>query len=234
MLPENPTFIIRGEDGEEYGPVGLGELRGWVAENRAGIGTEVKRDDPGATWQPWQNFPELVALLAEVNATGTETEVGGLALAPIWRRALALVLDLILSYILLLPVMTALAFAFLPDWLHQTYVAASAAVDNQTPYTPPEMSVGAQRFIQITYYFSLILYFWGYFARHGRTPAQALFRLRVVNEAGEAPSSAQAMARAFGIAFSLLFCFLPMFLVFFNPQRRTLHDLLAGTYVVEA
>ena len=78
MLPENPTFFVRGEDGVEYGPVDLAELREWVAENRAGIGTEVKRDEPGSIWEPWQNFPELVALLAEVNVTEGEPELSAM------------------------------------------------------------------------------------------------------------------------------------------------------------
>jgi len=233
MLPENPMFFVRGEDGVEYGPVDLAELREWVAENRAGIGTEVKRAEPGSIWEPWQNFPELVALLAEVNVTEGEPELAGLVLAPIWRRALALVLDFILSYLLMLPIITVLAFVFLPDWLHQTYAAASVAVENNTPYTPPEMGTGQQRFIQISFNIMLILYFWGYFTRHGRTPAQRLLRLRVVSEAGGPPSSSQSLARAFAIVFSMLFCFLPMFFVFMNPQRRAIHDLIAGTYVVE-
>ena len=88
--------------------------------------------------------------------------------------------------------------------LHQTYVAANAAVENQTPYTAPEMPLNEQRFIQISFNLLLLLYFWGYFARHGRTPAQALFRLRVVSEAGGPPSSSQALARAFAIIFSML------------------------------
>lgn len=229
MLPESPTFLIRGDDGEEYGPVDLAELRDWVAENRAGLGTEVKRDEPGARWQPWQNFPELVALLAEVNATAGAPELVGLALASIWRRVFAFALDLVLSYILVLPIMVVLAFAFLPDWLVHSAVAAS-----HIPYVAPEMSRGAELLIQSTYDLFMVLYFWAYFARHGRTPAQALFRIRVVNEAGAPPSSSQALARAFGIVFSMLFLFLPMFFVFFNPQRRAIHDLIAGTYVIEA
>ena len=83
MLPENPMFFVRGEDGVEYGPVDLAELREWVAENRAGIGTEVKRPEPGSVWEPWQNFPELVALLAEVNVTSGVPGEPGIAVAPI-------------------------------------------------------------------------------------------------------------------------------------------------------
>jgi uncharacterized RDD family membrane protein YckC len=234
MRPENPKFLIRGEDGEEYGPVDLAELRGWVSENRAGIGTEVKRDEPYSTWQPWQNFPELVALLAEINATEGEPELAGLVLAPVWRRAAALALDIILSYILILPITSVLGIIFAPDLLHQTYVAFNAALQNQTLYTAPDTFLGQQRFLNISSSLLLLLYFWGYFARYGRTPAQALFRLRVVSEAGGPLGSSQALARAFAVLFSMFFCFLPMFFVFMNPQRRAIHDLIAGTYVVEA
>jgi uncharacterized RDD family membrane protein YckC len=234
MLPENPIFFVRGEDGEEYGPVDLTELRGWVAENRAGIGTEVKRDEPGAIWEPWQNFPELVALLAEINATEGEPELAGLVLAPIWRRAVALALDLILSCFFIVPIWSVLAVIFAPEFMHQSYLAFDAALKSQPAYIPPDAFPNEQRFLNICSCLLQLVYFWGYFARYGRTPAQALFRLRVVSEAGGPMTSSQALARAFAVIFSMFFCFLPMFFVFMNPQRRAIHDLIAGTYVVEA
>src|SRR5271156_1050378 len=99
MLPENPTFVIRGDDGQEYGPVDLQELREWVQENRAGLGTEVRRDEPNASWHPWQNFPELIALLAEVHVTSPVPGQPALVIAPLWRRLAAFVLDFILAVI---------------------------------------------------------------------------------------------------------------------------------------
>ena len=96
MLPENNDFFIRGEDGEEYGPVGLDELRNWVRENRAGLGTEVRRDEPGAPWNQWQGYPELVALLAEAHVTSPVPGVPGLVLAPMGRRIGAFAVDLLL------------------------------------------------------------------------------------------------------------------------------------------
>src|SRR5271155_2215249 len=104
MLPENHAFLIRGDDGQEYGPVDLGALRAWVRENRAGLGTEVRRDEPGASWHPWQNYPELVALLAEVHVTGPLPPLPGLAVAPVWRRVVAWMIDIMLVAILLNPV----------------------------------------------------------------------------------------------------------------------------------
>jgi uncharacterized RDD family membrane protein YckC len=200
-----------------------------VAENRAGIGTEVKRDEPNGTWQPWQHFPELVALLAAVNATSAEPDLLGLVIAPMGRRIAAFALDLVLSYVLFIPIMIVLGFAFLPDWLVQSAVAAARA-----PYVPPVMSWNAETLIQSTYDFLVVLYFTAYLALRGRTPAQALLRLRVVDERGGKPSAPQALARALVLVFSMLLLFLPMAYAFFNPQRRALHDLVAGTYVVEA
>ncbi len=229
MLPENPTFFVRGEDGVEYGPVDLAELRAWVAENRAGIGTEVRRDESNGIWQPWQHFPELVALLAEVNATTIVPGQPGLEIAPMWRRVPAFALDLILSYVLFIPIMMTLAFAFLPDWLVQSVVAAS-----RVPYVMPEMSRGTETLIQSAYDLLMVLYFGVYVAVRGGTPAQRLLRMRVVDENGAKPRAAQSLARALVLVVSQLLLFLPMLYAFFHPQRRALHDLVAGTYVVEA
>ena len=93
MLPENRSFFIRGDDGGEYGPVDLDELREWVRENRAGLGTEVRLDEPNAIWHPWQAYPELVALLAEAHATGSAPvpDQADPIIAPIWKRILACV-----------------------------------------------------------------------------------------------------------------------------------------------
>src|SRR5277367_5676801 len=100
MLPENRSFMVRGDDGQEYGPVDLQELREWVQENRAGLGTDVRLDEPDADWQPWQAYPELIALLAEAHATGGDPAQPTMIIAPIWRRVIAFGLDLILISIL--------------------------------------------------------------------------------------------------------------------------------------
>jgi uncharacterized RDD family membrane protein YckC len=60
----------------------------------------------------------------------------------------------------------------------------------------------------------------------GRTLGKLLLGLKVVNEAGEPPSSGQILGRAFArlIPFEAF--------AIFGDERRTLHDSLAGTYVV--
>jgi uncharacterized RDD family membrane protein YckC len=228
MLPENPTFFVRGDDGLEYGPVDLAELREWVQENRAGIGTDVKRDEPNAPWQPWQSHPELVALLAEV--TGTTPPVGPVAdvIAPMGRRTLAFVLDFLLISILATPILAVCAFLFLPDWVSQYQVAVTTP-----PFIPPELPSAAEGVADVVADAVFVLYFTLFQAIHAMTPAKQLFRLRVVDAEGHAPNFVQAFWRSVVLIFSMNLLFLPMLYAFLNPQRRALHDIIAGTYVVE-
>jgi uncharacterized RDD family membrane protein YckC len=230
MLPENPMFLIRGEDGEEYGPVDLAELRDWVAENRAGIGTDVKRDDPHATWQPWQNFPELVALLAEVNATGGELIAPDVVFAPMWRRLLAFVIDYFLASLLSVPLVYVLEAVSGIRNLELRYILAVLQPDLPAP--PNLLFYG--NLSNIISLLILVFYFAGFIAAHGRTPAKSILRMRVITLDGEKPSFVKALARSIALVLSanMLF-FLPMLYAFFNPQRRTLHDMIAGTFVIE-
>jgi uncharacterized RDD family membrane protein YckC len=229
MLPENHSFFIRGEDGQEYGPVDLDELRDWVRENRAGLGTEVRLDEPGAPWHPWQNYPELVALLAEVHVTSPVPGQPGLVIAPLGRRILAFGLDLVLISILVTPIFLTLALVCLPDWFVQYVVATS-----QPPFTPPDLPLDGKVVANLISDVILALYFTGFHAAHGQTPAKALLRLRVVDQSGRKPNPVKAFLRSLALIFSMSLLFLPLTYAFLNPQRRALHDFIAGTYVVKA
>ena len=229
MLPENHSFFIRGEDGQEYGPVDLDELRDWVQENRAGLGTEVRLDEPGAPWHPWQDYPELVALLAEVHVTSPVPGQPGLVIAPLGRRTLAFAMDLVFIWILVVPIFLTMVLVFLPDWFVHYVVASS-----QPPFSPPDLPLDAKVIVNLISDFIVALYFAGFNAAHGQTPAKALLRLRVVDQAGQKPGLVKAFLRALALIFSMSLFFLPLTYAFFNPQRRALHDFIAGTYVVEA
>jgi uncharacterized RDD family membrane protein YckC len=227
MLPENASFFVRGEDDAEYGPVDLDELREWVVENRAGIGTEVRRDEPGAPWRPWQNFPELVALLAEVHVTGA---MAIQAIAPPGRRVLAFAMDLILGYILCIPILFALALIFLPDWCIQSaHVVFQAQLA-----TPPELPGNAEIMVSIIFHVILACYFAGFHVAHGQTPGKALMHLSVVDQSGKKLSPVRAFLRALVVIISINLLFVPFLYVFLNPQRRAFHDMVADSYVIES
>ncbi len=229
MLPENRAFIIRGDDGEEYGPVDMDALREWVRENRAGLGTVVRQDEPGALWQPWQYYPELVTLLAEAHATSPVPGQPGLVIAPMRKRILACLIDLILSYILVVPILFIVTLIYAPDWYIQCTLALARA---QTPL--PEAPFRYGLFVTLLSQLGLMLYMAGFHATHGKTPAKAIFRIRVVDQNGNKPSFTKSVLRALAMVVSLSFYGIPIAYAFFNPQRRAFHDFVAGTYVVEA
>jgi len=232
MLPENRLFWIRGDDDKEYGPVNLEELREWVRENRAGLGTFVRTDQPDAPWQHWQQYPELVALLAEVQATGVapgSLDQSVLVIAPLPKRILAFILDLILSYILVLPIVTILLLAYMPDLM----VALSVAWKT-SPYVTPAISTKDDVILELVYMTVVTLYMAGFHAAHGRTPGKSIMRLRVIDQNGNQPCLRKTLLRALALIFSMNLLFLPVAWAFLNPQRRAFHDFVAGTCVVEA
>jgi uncharacterized RDD family membrane protein YckC len=230
MLPENRAFLVRGDDGTEYGPVDMAELREWVRENRAGLGTVVRLDEPGSPWQPWQTYPELVALLAEAQVTSPVPGHPGLVIAPLGRRVCAFIVDLLLSGFLTFPILFALALIYMPDWCVQS---ALASIQPQLT-SPPQLPLNDRIVGSLISDAILVFYMAGFHAAHGKTPAKAFLRTRVVDQNGKKPPFAKSFVRAVALVVSLSLYGLPLAYAFFNPQRRTFHDFIAGTYVVEA
>ena len=70
---------------------------------------------------------------------------------------------------------------------------------------------------------------WGH---GGQTPGMMLLGLQVVRQDGEEIGFTRAFLRWAGYLLALLPLGLGMLLVFFEPRRRGLHDLLAGTCVI--
>jgi uncharacterized RDD family membrane protein YckC len=222
--------LIRGDDNREYGPVGLEELREWVRENRAGLGTEVRLDEAGASWQSWQSHPELVALLAEVRGTSAVARLpGSLVIAPAGRRILACVLDLILSSILASPIVYAIMTVNVPGWQEQFMLVLL------TPQSQPPPGLYHYMIVSnLITYLILLLYLAGFHAVHGRTPGKSVLRLRVVDAKGEKPALKRTVLRGLAFVLSFYAFGIPFACTFLNPQRRAPHDFVAGTWVVRA
>lgn len=68
----------------------------------------------------------------------------------------------------------------------------------------------------------------------GGTPGKKLMGLQVVTADGSRPGAVRSLARALGWLVSTPLANLGFVIALFHPRTRTLHDLLAGTYVVEA
>ncbi len=220
---------MRGDDGHDYGPVDLAELREWVRENRAGLGTTVRRDEPGALWQPWQYHPELVALLAEARVAGSTLSSTGLVLAPPVRRMVAFVVDILLIYIPVSLIFLVILNLGQPD-IFAHWMLTSASGDLSAPSFPPLY----EAVLNILVFGGIILYMTGFHCAHGRTPGKSILGLRVVDENGQKPSAAKSLIRATVLGVSVFLLYLPLLYAFIHPQRRAIHDLVAGTSVVES
>ena len=73
------------------------------------------------------------------------------------------------------------------------------------------------------------VYFWG---ARGATPGKSLLGLTVVSDSGETPIGyGRALLRLVGYAASSLLLGLGFLLIAFSPDRRALHDRIAGTRV---
>ncbi len=198
------------------------ELREWVQENRAGIGSEVRRDEPGSPWQAWQSYPELIALLAETNATAPVPGAPEQTVAPVWRRTVAYLMDSTLLYIFLSPLLSAI-------------IPTQELVDIMS--NPNSMQAMQQPMFQLFVAFviienaCLILYFTICTSLYGRTPAKALLRIKVVDPTGRKPTWPKAFVRSLTLVISISLLF-PLAYVFMNPHRRALHDVVADTCVV--
>ena len=72
------TYKLVGADGQEYGPVTLQELQGWLKEGRADATTQVLRSDVNA-WHPASSYTELQlgAGPAPAIATPAPAAIGG-------------------------------------------------------------------------------------------------------------------------------------------------------------
>lgn len=68
----------------------------------------------------------------------------------------------------------------------------------------------------------------------GGTPGKKLLGLAVVTADGSFPGVVRALVRALGWVISTPLANFGFVIALFHPRTRTLHDLLSGTYVVEA
>jgi uncharacterized RDD family membrane protein YckC len=68
----------------------------------------------------------------------------------------------------------------------------------------------------------------------GGTPGKKLLGLAVVTADGSSPGFFRALARSLGWVLSTPLANFGFIIALFHPRTRTLHDMLSGTYVVEA
>jgi uncharacterized RDD family membrane protein YckC len=156
-------------------------------------------------------------------------EAGGrVRVAGFWRRSLAAALDglLLLPLVLLFGgVTSALAGHALPRLAELGFgYVVHLAVDGGL----------AGRVALAVAVVVALLYETLFLSTTGQTPGMRLVGLRVIDAWGEPPSVTRTLWRIVGLALSIaLFCGGYLWIAF-SREKRGLHDLIAGTYVIRA
>jgi uncharacterized RDD family membrane protein YckC len=219
-------FIIIGGDGQEYGPVSPQQLRSWIAAGRANMDTQAKAVGTDE-WRRLGDFPEFAAPVEPPPIIGTALE--DLTLASRWRRLVGAIADGGLEALCWIPTSTAMGQtmtemiedgAFDPD---QFMTAFRESIHLSLPY------LGALLVLQVVL-----------LSLRGQSVGNMLVGTRIVR----APDGERAgFLRAFllrgclarvirqlpligGIFWIVDSCFI------FRDDRRCLHDLIAGTKVI--
>ncbi len=161
-------------------------------------------------------------------------------LAPIWRRALCIPVDVFVFLMLSTPLQfylfwPVLLFVWVASWI----ATSSLAVDFLTFHPLPEPSARLAAEIEgpiVAFIaFSIVGYYYAYFvSRHGATPGMILFGLEVVTPNGGRISKDRAVGRYMATLLSIGTFGVGLLVALWDPERRTLHDRLAGTRVISS
>lgn len=221
------AYKIIGGDGREYGPATLEELRQWCADGRVAPGTPVWRSDEERwlvaaardelKWDLPQPAPPPPVIAAEPE---TCRRAGFLP------RLAAFLFDWLI-------VLCLINFLTLP-WSRER-LETNQRILTELKADKPDLrhavkDLASLLVVDVSVNFA---YFVAFNALRGATPGKRMFGLKIVRLDGRNIGLRQALIRQLMGGLSL-YCLLGFghLLVAFTPERRAVHDLVAGTQVV--
>ena len=228
-------YKIIGGDGREYGPASLEEIRQWCEDGRVAPGTPVWQSDE-RRWLPASSREELRWDLPKpiVPPPLVPTETPRQRPAGFLVRLAAYLFDRLILLCLV-------QFLILP-WTEelgglqasaQTELKRISEAEPKEAVTPDWKILG--RFVLIMSAIEIPItfaYFILFNVLRGATPGKRMFGLRIVGIDGSPLKVGQAFGRQFGYWLSFLPAFMGFLMILMTPEKRALHDLLAGTKVV--
>jgi len=213
-------YRIIGGDGVEYGPETLDELRGWIRDGRVAGMTQVWRADVAA-WSPASRYSELGDELARLHAAA---EAARPRPCGFWARLGAYVIDLMVLGVIFQLAWTPLASArhwVLPEWPKEM---TDAALQQFTQEWAPRV---LPLYYPIFFLYTVLLN-----GRFGATIGKMAAGARIVRPDGSPIGYRRAALRWLAARVSDFACFAGYSLIALRPDKRALHDLLAGTKVI--
>jgi uncharacterized RDD family membrane protein YckC len=209
------TYKIIGGDGREYGPVTLDEMKTWIADGRVGAMTTVWRSDL-ERWAPALHFAEFQPQI------GSAFPVSKAEAAGFWPRCAAYFLDF--------AIFTSIVALLWP--LIASHYGWNAELDFKDVFPQPKLPTDEYRTLLILANLVRLTYEVGMNGAFGATVGKMALGLRIVRGDGKRIGYLQALLRSIGCRVSeAVFGFGFLFIII-RPDRRALHDLVAGTQVV--
>lgn len=141
-------------------------------------------------------------------------------IAGFWRRVFAYTTDLIIIqalYIILLVI---------------GYLAVSFGITDTNTFFSSDLVIRLAISFFLIYFPLFIVYFTTFCFIGGQTPGKMIFRIKVVSKDGYDINLGSSIVRSFGYFASSLFFGMGFLIALLNRRRRTLHDLLSGSYVI--
>ncbi|MCS7063634.1 MAG: RDD family protein [Methylacidiphilales bacterium] len=232
MSSDTTLFWIRGEDGNEYGPVGISELKVWLAEDRIGPDSEATIDIQGRPKLPWRRLDTLYEArelwkseLKKIQTWAQQMPT----LAPLSRRIWAGIIDTVFVLLLMIFIFS-LALIYILN-IRPEQIENLSTTLLQSPSEPSAALVILM--MNLLSYTVMLIYF-GYFHlfREGRTLGMTVCGLKVADEKGQALRKGQALLRTFGIVLTIHFYGIGFLPAFFTERRQAFHDLISRTLVI--
>jgi len=216
-------YKIIGGDGIEYGPATLDELRAWILDGRVAGMTRVWRSDLAA-WSAADRYSELRPDLARLHAAAVTQQARPCGF---WARLSAYILDRFV--------------------LAAIFVAVWNPIAEQRHWTVPEFpreltAASAQQFRQqlagwmdhaLPIFYPIFLFYDVLLTgRFGATLGKMAIGAKITLADGAPITYRRALLRWLGARLSEFCFFFGYFMILMNPEKRALHDWLAGTKVV--
>jgi uncharacterized RDD family membrane protein YckC len=220
-------YKIIGGDGVEYGPATLEELKSWIRDGRVAGMTQVWRSD-GAVWWPAGRYSELGEELARLHTAAAAARPRPCGF---WARLLAYMIDALVLGVIIQAVWTPLAggrhwaMPPLPKELTQ------AAVQQFMQEWQKWMNAAPPLFYPVVYAI-FFLYDVLLNGRYGATLGKMAVGARIVLPDGSPIGYGRAALRWMAARVSDFVFFAGYLLIAIRPDKRALHDLLAGTKVI--
>jgi uncharacterized RDD family membrane protein YckC len=216
-------YKIIGGDGVEYGPATLDELRSWILDGRVAGMTRVWRSDLAA-WSAADRYTELRPDLARLHAAAVTTWARPCGF---WARLAAYIIDRFVLVAIFIAVWSPIAEPrhwAVPE-IPQELTQASFDQFRQ------QMGVWMDHAVPI-FYPIFLLYDVLLTGRFGATLGKMAIGAKITLVDGSPITYRRALLRWLGARVSDFCLFVGYFMILTNPEKRALHDWLAGTRVI--